>query len=122
MYEKMAQWIDSLSLDGIPEGVKGFCFNLYDGCDDCHWSMELIGADDFDRDDEDWACGEVTDFASRECLFRWEKPQKWDGALAEMTELLAQYLDHGKYADVLKSRDGVGVGFTDGDIEILWMK
>ena len=37
-------------------------------------------------------------------------------------ELLKEYLENGKHAALLKSRTGVGVGFVDGNIEILYNK
>ena len=39
-----------------------------------------------------------------------------------MVKELNQYLKNGKYAELLKSKDGVGVGFVDGNIEILHTK
>ena len=51
-----------------------------------------------------------------------EKKCEWDEALEYMVKELNQYLENGKYADLLKSKDGVGVGFVDGNIEILHTK
>lgn len=36
--------------------------------------------------------------------------------------MLKQYLDKGMYADILKTGEGVGAGFVDGDIEILYIR
>ena len=47
---------------------------------------------------------------------------EWDEALAYMVNELKQYLSSGKYAELLKSKEGVGVGFVDGNIEILHSK
>ena len=41
-------------------------------------------------------------------------------AFGDMIDILKKYLNDGKYADLLKSREGVGVGFVDGDIEIIY--
>ncbi len=35
---------------------------------------------------------------------------------------LKQYLNNGLHADVLKAYAGVGVGFVDGDMVILYVK
>jgi hypothetical protein len=35
---------------------------------------------------------------------------------------LKQYLESGIYSNILKAHDGLGVGFADGDIEILYAK
>ena len=122
MYHFVASWIDGLDLDAVPEEVAAFCFNLYDGCDGNTWSMELIGADDYDREDSDWACGEVTDFGSRDGELAWTKQASWDGVLAEMVPILSEYLERGKYAHILKGKAAVAVGFTDGDLEILYSR
>ena len=121
MYNKVSEWIDGVLSAAVPDEVAAFCFNLYENDDEC-WSMALIGAGRFDPDDQDWACDEVTDFNSRETLFTWHAECEWDEALRMMTDVLKKYLNEGKYAELLKSKNGVGVGFVDGDIEILYMK
>lgn len=122
MYQLVEAWIDNLNLNPVPEAVAAFCFNLYDGCDDEHWSMELVGTDNYDPEDSDWACGEVTDFNSRETEFKWVQKCNWATALAQMTAILRDYLNNGRFAPVLKEKMAVAVGFTDGDLEILFTK
>lgn len=122
MYNLVAKWIDNLDFTTVTDEVAAFCFNLYDGCDDEHWSMELVGTDSYDADDSDWACGEVTDFGSRDAEFKWTKRADWETVLAEMVSVLNEYLDKGKYAHILKDKTAVAVGFTDGDLEILYTK
>ena len=120
MYNKVSEWIDGVLSDGVPDEAVAFCFNLYEN-EDYYWSMELIGAGRFDPEDQDWACDEVTDFNSRESLFTFQAECEWDEALQTMIDILKKYLNDGKYADLLKSREGVGVGFVDGDIEIIYI-
>ena len=122
MNQQFATWIDSLPLQDIPDDVVAFCFNLYDGCDNENWSIELVGAGSFDADDADWAADEVTDFGSREPIFGWKKNAQWDEILSDTVAVLGQYLEKGKYAQVLKSKAAVAVGFVDGDLEILFEK
>lgn len=86
------------------------------------WSMELVGTGRFDANDSDWSCDEITDFGTRVGLLSWNKEAKWDGILKEMISVVTQYLETGKYAEVLKSKAGVGIGFVDGDIELLYNK
>ena len=120
MYNKVSEWIDGILSDGVPDEAVAFCFNLYEN-EDYYWSMDLIGAGRFDPDDQDWACDEVTDFNSRESLFTFQAECEWDEALQTMIDILKKYMNDGKYADLLKSREGVGVGFVDGDIEIIYI-
>ena len=107
-----------ISDTGIPDEVIAFGFNLYDDGDD-NWSMELIGTSEFDPDDEDWLCHEVTDFDTRDDPFQWNKKAEWEEVLDDVTCLLKRYLERGKYGDVLKAKSGIGVGFVDGNINIL---
>ena len=120
MHNKVSEWIDDVLSASVTDEVVAFCFNLYEN-DEYYWSMELIGAGRFDPDDQDWACDEVTDFNSRESLFTFQAECEWDEALQTMIDILKKYMNDGKYADLLKSREGVGVGFVDGDIEIIYI-
>lgn len=119
MYHKVSKWLNHTLKQVIPNEVTAFCLNLYDDGNGT-WSMELIGAGRFDLGDPDWPCEEVTDFQTRENPFVWNSSSKWDGVLKEMKGVLKEYLQRGKYADLLKSKSGVGIGFVDGDIEVLF--
>ena len=121
MNRSLADWIDNLLNRDIPENIVAFCFNLYEESDES-WAMELVGTDCFDLENEDWACNEITDFDSRNKLYNWKMVCEWEDALNYMVNELNQYLEEGKYAKLLKSQTGVGVGFIDGNIEILHSK
>ena len=121
MYQKVENWLNSVLTQKVPAGVAAYIFNLYED-EGSNWSIELVGTGRFDEEDEDWACDEVADFGTRENPLTWQKDVEWSEALEEMITVLKQYLDTGMYADVLKMGKGVGVGFVDGDIEILYAK
>ncbi len=119
MFDKISEWLDGVLETDIPDKVTAFCFNLYDDGDH-HWSMELVGTSEFDSNDEDWPCGEVTDFGTRDAPFQWSQTAEWDEILHDITCVLTKYLKDGKYAHILKAKSGIGVGFVDGDLEILY--
>lgn len=121
MNNDIANWINQVLDKEIPDNIVAFCFNLYEEGDG-EWSMELVGTDWFDEEDEDWACNEATDFGSREEMYTWKMNCEWNEALDYMVNELKQYLKDGKYAELLKSRVGIGVGFVDGNIEIIHKK
>ena len=121
LYTKVAKWLDNVLSQKISEEVVAFCFNLYDDGNN-NWSMELVGTERFDVEDEEWCCEEITDFGTREGLLAWNKETEWDKVLDEIKTVLNEYIENGKYAEVLKSKAGVGVGFVDGDVEILYVK
>lgn len=125
MFDEISAWLDDVLEDisetDILNEIIAFGFNLYDNGGD-NWSMELIGTSEFDADDEDWLCNEVTDFGTRNNPFQWYKKAKWEEILNDVICLLKRYLESGKYADVLKAKFGIGVGFVDGNVEILYVK
>ena len=121
MNMNISNWVDNVLNTDVPDNIVAFCFNLYEEGDG-NWSMELIGSDWFDLEDEDWACNEITDFESRNVLYEWKMDCGWEDALAYMVNELREYLANGKYSELLKSSIGVGVGFVDGNIEILHSK
>lgn len=121
MYNEVKNWLNNVLTQEIPEEVVAFCFNLYEDGENA-WSMELIGTERFGADDMNWPCDEMTDFGTREGLLVWNKDSKWDVVLEEMATILKQYLEDGEYAHILKSKEGIGIGFVDGDVEILFTK
>jgi len=121
MNKDISNWIDDVLNTDIPDGVVAFCFNLYDEGGET-WSMELVGAERFELEDEDWPCYEITDFDSRNNLYEWSMDCNWEDALAYMVNELTEYLLNGKHSGLLKSSLGVGVGFVDGNLEILHSK
>ncbi len=45
---------------------------------------------------------------------------EWEEAQFTAEKFVEKYLSEGKYRETLKTLHGVGVGFTDGDITILY--
>ena len=121
MYSEVESWIDNVLNTEIPEDTKGFIFNLYDDGDD-NWSMEIVATSRFDESDPDWGCDEIDDFGTRDEPFSWEEPAGWEEIQDKCCEIIAQQLSDGEYASVLKRADGVGVGFVDGDLEIVYTR
>jgi len=125
MYQQVELWLNNILRQDIPEEVVGLNFNLYedfasDGTK--RWSMELIGTHSFDEENEDWACDEVCDFGTREAPFCWKENAEWEAILDKAVQVLKKYLSESIFAGKLKQYDGVGVGFVDGNIEILYVK
>lgn len=121
MYLFVEKWLDSILEQMIPTDVVALNFNLYEDGDN-NWSIELVGTETFDLDDEDWACSENFDFGSRKHPLTWKETKAWNEILEEMINILKKYLEQGKYSNILKKYQGVGIGFVDGNIEILFAK
>lgn len=121
MYNKIEKWLNDVFEKKMPLGVVAVCFNLYEDENDS-WSMELVGTKNFDVEDSDWACDEVTDFGTRDASLLWEKEADWAEILEDVIGALKRYLESGQHTAFLKAFAGVGVGFVDGDLEILYVK
>ena len=100
MFNKIEEWVDSLPLSQLPENTKAFNFNLYEDGDNW-WSIELVATDRFDVLDQDWACDEIADFGTRDNPFSWEEEADWNDIQEEMNNALKQYLEEGKFADLI---------------------
>ncbi len=118
MKELVTNWIDKVLDKEIPTNIEAFCFNIYELADK-EWSMEIVASDEFDIEDEDWACDGKETFGTRENQLAWESDSEWDEVLEDVIAALNEYIKSGKYAEILKERKAVAVGFTDGDLELI---
>lgn len=114
--EAFFKWVDLTLNCEIPNNTKAFCFNLYEDMDN-KWSIELIGASKYDKENDDWACEET--FATRNNPFVITKESDWNEIRELFINWLKEYLDCGNMANVLKQYEAVGIGFVDGDLTIL---
>lgn len=115
------KWLDESVPSDIPAGVRGFSFNLTEVMPG-EFEVELIGAERFDRDDEDWACEEIWEPAGRSIeIPSGEAGNGWEDVLERMAGMAMDYLSKGARSGTLKSADGIGIGFVDGNLKILWL-
>jgi hypothetical protein len=117
-YDDFSKWLES-NLEQLPSDVVAINFNLYEGSNQTY-DIQLIGTDKFDETDDDWACEEI--FTTGEDVFlipRTDDIEEWENGLSFIIKMVEKYLENGKYANMLKQLQAVGVGFVDGDIEIL---
>ena len=112
-------WVGKALTRPIPKGTVAFHFNLYEGKRSFH--VQLIGSGQFSRDDPDWPCHET--FTTGEDIF--ELPHsvvgtEWETCLEIAKAAVVEYIAIGGKASVLRAAEGVGVGFVDGDAEVVW--
>lgn len=113
------KWIDEILKNDLPKQVVAIAFNLYEDAKN-HWSIEMVGTNCFDIEDSDWACEEI--FNTRDDAISWTQEADWNEILQETCNGINQYIRKGKYSEKLKAYQGVGVGFVDGDITIIYQK
>lgn len=111
-------WLED-ALKKLPGNIEAVNFNLYDDGDN-KWSVELVGSSTFDENNSDWACNEV--YTTRENPYVLTKKSDWKAIENLFTTFLLNYLERGKYAHILKECRGIGIGFVDGDLSILYKK
>jgi len=114
-----AKWLDGALAGELPGNVRAFNFNLYEGTGRT-WDMELVGAPTFDPNRSQWACD--TTFSYPELFFMRHADigNQWEQGLAQAIDLISIYLRGGRHRDVLRGSLGVGVGFVDGELSIVW--
>ncbi|MBO7467968.1 MAG: hypothetical protein J6T94_09835 [Bacteroidaceae bacterium] len=112
-YSELETWLNEVMQMTIPDDVVAFCFNLYEDANKS-WTLELIGASSFDTTDNDWACDEV--FTTRDKPFTWKENKEWQDVQITIIKMIKDYIEKGKYGKTLKERQGLAVGFVDGDL------
>ena len=126
LYESFSNWLDNLLENNeMPESTAAFNFNLYDEeSEGLVYAMQLIASDRFDPDDEtgEWACYNI--WSSEEDLFMLdfsdEEDQSFEHIQEIFTEFVNEYLENGKYKDILLGAKGIGIGHVDGDLDIIY--
>ncbi|GAB3358761.1 hypothetical protein [Lysobacter tyrosinilyticus] len=116
-------WLDSTLSQPIPARTEAFHFNLYEGTDSVH--VQLVGTEAFcpgeDPSTDYWPSAET--FSTGEDIF--EVPfsvagPDWRAWLKTLIGLVNSYISDGFRSDILRSKLGIGIGFVDGDMHVLW--
>ncbi|MCC5847289.1 MAG: hypothetical protein JJU29_04270 [Verrucomicrobia bacterium] len=117
-------WLNESLAQDVPDSVKAFSFNLFEPAmvDGVKFGVEVVGTGEFDEDDPDWACDEVWEPVPRGiCIPVDFSSEEWETCTQKLKILLLGQLEVDSPAmGILKSRNGIGLGFIDGDLEIIW--
>jgi len=121
LFDEFNCWTDRILLEHAGMAVAAYNFNLYEHEE--AFVIQLIGAESFDGNDSDWACDEA--YSSGEDLF--ELPHSivsgnWREGLRRAKALVKRYLEIGTQAPRLKMSQAVGIGFVNGDLELLYSR
>ena len=116
----VSKWLDKILSQELPKGIIAFNFNIYEGSNGTY-DVQLTGSDEFDENDEDWACSDYYTSGEDICYIKRTKEiEQWEQGLSFITKLVEQYLIEGRNADILRSACAIGIGFVDGDIDIIY--
>lgn len=119
-----AEWLADASCQSVSDEVVAFCFNLFEPADvpGVKFGIELIGAAQFDEGDPDWACDEIWEPETRQLFIPEDySGSDWQTCLDNMTELVKRQLaTESSLVQRIKHSQAVGIGFVDGDIQLIW--
>jgi len=122
--QHFASWLDESLGQDIPDTVEAFCFNLWEpaGQPGVEFAIELIGTGACDEDDPDWPCDEVWEPVPRTILIPIDySGDEWQSCRHKLKALVLKHLETESPAiQKLKSSQGIGIGFVDGDLEVIW--
>ena len=118
--KKFYDWLDD-NLKEIPLDAVAVNFNLYEG-ENNTYDVELIGSDIFTEEDDDWACEEI--FLTEGSLFSipiCNDISDWKDGMLYIKKMIEDYMKIGEYSNNLRQLQAVGIGFVDGDIELIYL-
>ena len=113
--KEFTEWLDEHLPTALPPEVKGLSFNLNENADS--FSIELVGTEEFNEEDPDWACEEIWEPAKRK--IELSISGDWSDCLEKMKSVALDYLINGRKKEIFDTVEGVGIGFVDGDLEII---
>lgn len=99
--------------------INAYYFGLIES-DDVDYTLYLSGSNEFDLEDEDWACND--DFEPKEKYL--PLPQynglDWQTVLNETVELLQKFIKSDIFKDSFFAKaQGIAVGFDDGNLVLI---
>jgi hypothetical protein len=107
----------------IPTSVKAFSFNLFE-CPETpeyKFGIEIVGASSFDEKNSDWACDEVWEPSVRAIeIPKSYSGSDWEECMEKVKGLVTDCLHSIPKCNILRTRLGIGIGFVDGDLEVIW--
>lgn len=118
-------WADRHLSQPVPSTTAAFHINLYEGEDSVH--VQIIGTESFtpgeDAETDYWPGAET--FTTGEDVF--EIPfavagSDWREWLNVSMDMVNSYIANGAQSSVLRSSSGVGIGFVDGGMYVLWQQ
>ena len=118
--EEFFLWLDNVLLQPPPNNTTAFHFNLYEY--ESSVGVELMGTTDFTGTGANYWPGDATFYTDDE---RFHIPQRvagetWPQWLETCKTLTVDYIENGSQNRFLRQSKGVGIGFVDGDMYLIW--
>lgn len=117
------QWI--LYIDAheiLPNTIVALNFNIWEVVDEDNvscYTLELIGSERYDAEDDDWACEEDFDPRSRNCdALQLSSKIPWEDVLKGLVEVLKELKVELGEINLFRV-EHITVGFTEGNLEVI---
>ncbi|MBE3871809.1 hypothetical protein HJ160_24210 [Vibrio parahaemolyticus] len=110
-------WLDAQLSEDIPERIIAFNINIYES----PFLVEIVGSEEFDLDNEDWACNEdwlpkKRQIEVSESLFG----SSWQTAEQTLLQFTKQYVNSCcSISQKALSNKSLSIGFVDGSLNIV---
>ena len=108
------KWLDGQLSEDLPSQVIAFNINIYES----PFCIELVGSNEFDQNDDDWACNEDWVPQNRTTTVSGSiYGSSWSEAQDNILNMAKSYLRSGSVnAYKLASAKAFAVGFVDGNL------
>jgi hypothetical protein len=119
VFENFSNWIKEIdSTNPDTENVKAYNFGLFES--EKGYSVYLTGSNQYDEDDDDWACNE--DFVPNQKYFElpdyFIEGKNWDKIQRDFAEVIRKFIESDSFRNsFLAKAEAITVGFDDGDLE-----
>lgn len=123
--ENFRTWLTRALSEPMPASVSAYAFNLfeYPETPEVKFGIELIGAGSFDSAHADWACDEVWEPAERTLEIPTSfSSREWEECQRRLYSLVLSFLDFQPSGKILRQKQAVGLGFVDGELQLVWQK
>lgn len=110
-------WLDNQLNVVIPKDIIAFNINIYES----PFTIEIVGSNEFDEDDEDWVCNENWVPTARTIEVSSEIfGNSWEVAEQNIVNMACTYFNSNYVnASKLKQAKAFAVGFVDGNLNLI---
>lgn len=116
-YPEFKKWLDEICATEQPiSEIIAYNFGLFEG-EDGH-TVYLVGSEEYDEDDSDWACNEDFTPVQRYFALPDSSNDEWEVVQENVTQMLKQFMEEPVFEEsFLAKATAITVGYDDGDLE-----
>ena len=118
MDSKFKDWVEEISAnETISSNITAFNFGIFET--ENGYSLYLIGSENYDENDDDWAT--EVDFEPSHKYFEIDplitKGKSWEQVLKLSNDVVSRYVKSDSFkSSILKNAKAITIGFDEGDL------